>query len=75
MEQMMECLVATIEKMDAKIHAKQKEMKGHVKEEVKKEGIKTNQEILARMGAKMDTTLMEMKEELMARLEAKMKLK
>jgi hypothetical protein len=35
MEQMMECLVAATEKMDAKIDANQKEMKGHMKEEVK----------------------------------------
>jgi hypothetical protein len=31
----------------------------------------TNQEMVARMGAKMDTTLKEMKEELAARMETK----
>jgi hypothetical protein len=55
--------------MRAKIDANQMEVKEEVK--TNQEEMKTNQEMLARMGTKTDTTLKEMKEELIRRLEAK----
>jgi hypothetical protein len=59
--------------MAAKIDANQKEMKEHVKEEMKpsREELKINQEMVARMGVKTDVTLKETKEELTASLDVK----